>query len=81
MTVKVEGPATLEAAADALGVDEASLDPEFGIIEIDPDKELYSVMVEEGALNSDFESEKPYRGPFSNPRIAPTGPLQRKRSR
>jgi len=79
MTVTLEGPATLEAAAASLGVEETSLDANFGIVEIDPERNLYSVMVEEDASVPDSRSGKEFRGPFSNPKIAPTGPVQRKR--
>lgn len=78
MTVTVEGVVNLAAAAKALGVDETALDKEFGVVEIDPDKSLYSVMLEEGAAWR--SREKQYPGPFSNPKIAPAGPAQPKKN-
>ena len=79
MTVNVDGHATLAAAASALGVKETALDPKFGVVGIDPDRNLYSVMVEMGTVDSNTDTGKPYRGPFSNPKIAPMGPTRSKK--
>jgi hypothetical protein len=68
MTVELDpDAATLGAAAGRMGVDPAALDADFGVVPIDPDQNLYTVMVEEdaGARGG---------GPYSNPRIEPFGP-------
>lgn len=73
MTVELPGAASLHAAAERLGVAPGDLDPDFGVIPIDPEQHLYSVMVEERA--SAAAAERPgTAGPFSNPKIEPFGP-------
>jgi len=75
MTVELRGEASVDAAAAQLGVAPADLDRDFGVIPIDPEHHLYSVMVEERA--SAAAAERPgTAGPFSNPRIEPFGPPQ-----
>jgi CO/xanthine dehydrogenase Mo-binding subunit len=63
-------------AAERLGVPAEELDSEFGVVPIDPDNHLYTVMVDEqtGAA----AAERPdVDGPYSNPRIEPFGPPSR----
>lgn len=60
---------TLEQVAEKFGFDKNDLDEDFGVVEIDPQDDLYSIMVEESAIGQkDTENIK---GPFSNPRIEP----------
>lgn len=51
------------------------IDTEFGVVEIDPQDQLYVILVEPDAA-SRIESNEQWEtsGPFSNPRIAPFGP-------
>ena len=73
MTVELPGAASLHAAAERLGVAPGDLDAEFGVIPVDPEQRLYSVMVEERA--SAAAAERPGTGgPFANPKIEPFGP-------
>ncbi len=65
---KGENP-TLEQVAKKFGFDKKDLDEDFGVIEIDPQDNLYSILVEENAIVP--EDEKDIKGPFSNPRIEP----------
>jgi hypothetical protein len=76
MTVRGDdGPPTLESAARQLGVSVADIDPEFGVVLIDPTRGLYSVQVDGDSIaDRTGGSEEPYQGPFSNPRIASFGP-------
>ena len=60
---------TLEQVAKKFGFDKKELDEEFGVIEIDPQDNLYSIMVEETAIGQ--KDTKDIEGPFSNPRIEP----------
>ena len=74
MTVELDpGAATVAAAAERLGVDPARIDPEFGVVSIDPEQHLYSVLVDEQAV-SGAQGRPGVEGPFSNPRIEPFGP-------
>lgn len=87
MTVRSDdGPPTLEAAARQLGVDVSAVDPEFGVVLIDPNQGLYSVQVDAAQLPGDAPTKEAYRGPFSDPRIETFGqpradvPHKRKKS-
>jgi hypothetical protein len=74
MTVELDPAATdLTAAAQRLGVATESLDATYGVVPIDPDQHLYSVLVDELAMGS-AASRPGVSGPFSNPRIEPFGP-------
>ena len=73
VTVSGEGMTSLEAAAAQLGVAPEDIDPNFGIVPIDPRQNLFAVQVRADRLPEGFGSETPYRGPFSSPRIAPFG--------
>jgi hypothetical protein len=69
------GEATLEAAARKLGLEEGELDPDFGVVEIDPAAHKYTVLVDESAAQR--ASRAPgVEGPYANPRIEPFGPPQ-----
>lgn len=69
------GPPSLSDAAEQLGVALADLNSAFGVVQIDPEKELYAVEVEAGALPAGKGAQgDAYGGPFSNPAIAPFGP-------
>jgi hypothetical protein len=78
MTVRLpHGSPTLAAAAKHLGIAVEDLDAQFGVVPIDPDRGLYAVQVHAGKLPKSSEgSSEGYRGPWSNPRIEPFGPVQ-----
>ena len=65
------GPPTLRDAAAALGVAEHTLDPAFGVIAINTEKQLYTVRTIDGKDSSGANVP-----PFSDPRIEPFGPPQ-----
>jgi hypothetical protein len=74
MTVELPpGAVSLEEAAKRLGVAPEQLDAEFGLVPVDPDNNLYSVMVDERAAER-AGRRAGAEGPFSNPRIEPFGP-------
>jgi hypothetical protein len=74
MTVELDPAATdLAAAAERLGVSPERLDAQFGVVAIDPDHNLYTVMVDE-AVSAGAARRKGVSGPFSNPQIAPFSP-------
>ena len=65
--------ATLDAVVRRLGLCEGELDPDFGVVLIDPDRDLYAVLVnEEGAARA--AGAVGVEGPFANPQIEPFGP-------
>lgn len=67
------GPPARSVAAGQLGVAPADIDPDYGMVLIDPDKKMYAVKVRADRLPHGVEQEKPYRGPFSDPKIEPFG--------
>ncbi len=60
---------TIKQVAQKFGFEEKDLDEDFGVVEIDPQDNLYSILVEETAVVP--KDEKNIEGPFSNPRIEP----------
>lgn len=72
MTVALSEP-SLGAAAKSLGVALAALDKDFGVLPVDPDQGLYAIKVQRDAVPATAPG-KPYRGPFSNPKISSYGP-------
>ena len=77
MTVQGKnGPPSLGEAAAQLGVAVEDIDAGFGVVPIDPGRGLYSVQVPAERLPARSGADEPYRGPFSNPRIEPFGPVQ-----
>jgi hypothetical protein len=77
MTVKL-GPdeVSLAAIREKLGVKPDEIDPSFGVVSIDPDQNLYAVMIEEDSA-ADLAQQDGVEGPFSNPGIETFGPVQR----
>jgi hypothetical protein len=73
MTVRHPGgEPSLADVARLLRVDVHHLDPEFGVQLIDDDQ--YTVLVDEHVASQ--PNPKDVEGPFSNPRIAPFGPIE-----
>ncbi len=60
---------TLAQVAKKLGIEKKDIDEDFGVVEIDPQDNLYSILVEETAVV--LKDTKGIEGPFSNPRIEP----------
>jgi hypothetical protein len=77
MTVELDpGAATVAAAAERLGIAPEQIDDDFGVVSIDPDQNLYTVLVDERAA-AGAGGRPGVEGPFSNPRIEPFGPPRR----
>jgi hypothetical protein len=66
MVTGKNGPPTLAEAAAQLGLEIDAFDPDFGVVTIDLDRNLYSVRVDASKIGDDFDAGK---GPFSDPRI------------
>ncbi|RAI45366.1 hypothetical protein [Rhodoplanes roseus] len=70
------GPPTLAEAATQLGLGPADLDAGFGVVPVDPERDLFAVEVRADRVPPAGPAGEAYRGPFSNPDIAPFGPPQ-----
>jgi hypothetical protein len=75
MVVKGDkGAPTLIDAARQLKVAIEDLDASFGVVAVDPSRELYSVRARADRVQPGESSD--YRGPFSDPKIEPMGPIK-----
>ena len=70
------GQPSLAQAASELGVSVTDVDDQFGVVPINPAEGLYAVQVRESSVRVGHKARGDYRGPYSNPRIAPFGPIQ-----
>jgi hypothetical protein len=70
------GPPSLAQAASELGISVADIDDKFGVVPTNPAEGLYAVQVREFSVDSGSTDREHYRGPYSNPEIAPFGPIQ-----
>jgi len=76
MTVHgLNGPPSLAQAATELGISVTDIDQHFGVVAINPGEGLYAVQAKESSIHRDETARGDYRGPFSNPEIAPFGPI------
>ncbi len=76
MTIETAAePPTPESIRRRYALAEGDVDPAFGVVPVDPDAGIYTVMVEEAAApRLSSGGGWTVRGPFSNPRISPFGP-------
>lgn len=77
MTVKIDPEhGSTHELREQLGLSAGELDEDFGVVNVDPEENLYAIMVDESAAQrlTDVPS---VQGPFSNPRIEPFGPPKR----
>ena len=74
MTVQSPTPPSLADLQERFQLQASDLDAAFGIIEIDPDLQLYSFMVEESKSHLvTGMGNKDVQGPYSNPKIETFG--------
>ncbi len=77
MTVKLAADqASPRGVREKLGLSAEELDDGFGVVNIDPEAELYAIMVEEEVAHRLTDSPA-VSGPFANPPIEPFGPPKR----
>ena len=69
--------ATLSQVCQRLNLSADEVDSEFGVVNIDPKRNLYTILVEEEAARR-VSGTPDVEGPFSNPKIEPFGPPTKK---
>lgn len=74
MTVKLDpAHASVEDVIRKLDLSDGQIDRDFGVVNVDPKRQLYAVMVEAAA--AERLSRRPdVAGPYANPTIEPFGP-------
>jgi hypothetical protein len=76
LTVKLDpSHATPSDASERLGLAEDELDADFGVVNVDPEQDLYAVLVDEETA-ARLSGDPGVEGPFANPPIEPFGPPQ-----
>lgn len=65
--------ATVDAVARQLKLRKDELDASFGVTPIDPEKNLFAILVDEDVA-AKLQGHAAVRGPYANPKIAPFGP-------
>jgi hypothetical protein len=69
--------ATLSQVRRRLGLTSEEVDTAFGVVNIDPKRNLYTILVEEEAARR-VSGRPEVKGPFSNPKIETFGPPKKK---
>ncbi|HET9472234.1 MAG TPA: hypothetical protein VFO24_14110 [Usitatibacter sp.] len=77
MTVEMPGAEpSIDRAARELGVAVEDLDVAFGVVPIDPACSKYAVQVRADKVPAETRPAGEHRGPWSNAKIEPFGPLR-----
>jgi hypothetical protein len=68
--------ASLAQVRESLRIGSEEIDDDFGVIAVQPEKNLYAVLVEQDTADR-VQGTEGVEGPFSNPKIEPFGPPQK----
>ena len=68
---------SIERVAEELSVPLCAFDAQFGMILVDPKRDIYAIRVDPDQMPEAIRSDFVVSGPFSDPKIAPFGPLGR----
>jgi hypothetical protein len=68
--------ANVAAVSRKLNLSPDAIDSEFGVVNISPKDNLYTILVDE-AVGARLKATEGVSGPYSNPRIEPFGPPTR----
>lgn len=76
ITLRIEGTIpSIDEIQTRYALTDDEIDKSFGLVEIDPEDALYTILVEETAVAKvKPDQEIDVKGPYSNPRISPFGP-------
>ena len=76
LTLKLDpSEATLSGVRGKLDLQEDEVDPNFGVVNVSPEQNLYAILVDDKVADR-LEGSKDIAGSFSNPKIEPFGPPQ-----
>jgi len=76
MTVKLDpAHASIEDVMGKLNLSDGQIDRDFGVVNIDPQRQLYTIMVDAGTAER-LTGRPDVDGPYANPKIAPFGPVR-----
>jgi hypothetical protein len=68
---------SIASVAQYLGVQPSELDAEFGVVSVDPQRQLYAIMIAENRMKGVLVRLGPKaKGPFSDPEIGPFRPVE-----
>jgi hypothetical protein len=69
---------TLAEVQQHYGLRDSDIDPQFGVVEIDPREHLFTILVEPAAAEkiTGQPGEWQAEGPYANPAIGPFGPAK-----
>ena len=74
MTLRLDpAEANLAAVSRKLNLNNNEIDPNFGVVAINPADSLYAILVDE-AVATKLQGSEGVKGPYSNPKIEPYGP-------
>lgn len=73
VTVTLPRGAAMKQALEELGLSASEVDEAYGLVPVDPDQDLYAVLVTEPAAArlANHGDVAGYAGPFANPEIEP----------
>jgi hypothetical protein len=67
--------ASLEDVMRTLDLSDGQIDRDFGVVNVDPQRQLYAISVETGAAHR-LSRRPEVAGPYASPKIEPFGPVR-----
>lgn len=77
LTIKLDPEqASVDAVRKRFDLKPGEIDDRFGVVDVDPSKHVYAVLVDEHAASSIADRDPGVSGPFADAKIEPFGPPQ-----